>query len=133
MNNLLTDDSSQGIKSIILVPTRELSNQVFQFVEKLLTFSTNKINVLNLSSSYSDQVLNSLLVNKPEIIISTPAKLIQILEKNEKNIDLSTVKNLTIDEVDLVLSFGYLDDLKKLESYLPVKRICKHFNVSYCE
>ena len=92
MNNLLTDDSSQGIKSIILVPTRELSNQVFQFVEKLLTFSTNKINVLNLSSSYSDQVLNSLLVNKPEIIISTPAKLIQILEKNEKNIDLSTVK-----------------------------------------
>ena len=130
VNNLLTDDSSQGIKSIILVPTRELSNQVFQFVEKLLTFSTNKINVLNLSSSYSDQVLNSLLVNKPEIIISTPAKLIQILEKNEKNIDLSTVKNLTIDEVDLVLSFGYLDDLKKLESYLPVKKNLQTFLMS---
>ena len=83
VNNLLTDDSSQGIKSIILVPTRVV-NQVFQFVEKLLTFSTNKINVLNLSSSYSDQVLNSLLVNKPEIIISTPAKLIQILEKMKR-------------------------------------------------
>ena len=130
VNNLLTDGDSEGIKSIVLVPTRELSNQVFQFIEKLLSFSNNKINVLNLSSNYSDQVLNSLLVNKPDVIISTPAKLIQILEKNEKNVDLSTVKNLTIDEVDLVLSFGYMDDLKKLENYLPIKKNLQTFLMS---
>ncbi|EMG50282.1 DBP9 ATP-dependent RNA helicase DBP9 [Candida maltosa Xu316] len=129
VNNLL-NDKSEGIKSLILVPTRELSNQVFQFIEKLLAFNNNRINVLNLSSNYSDQVLNSLLVNKPEIIISTPAKLIQILEKNEKSIDLSTVKNLTIDEVDLVISFGYMDDLKKLETYLPIKKNLQTFLMS---
>ncbi|EGW30398.1 uncharacterized protein SPAPADRAFT_157367 [Spathaspora passalidarum NRRL Y-27907] len=132
VNNLLTRSTDEHeIKSIILVPTRELSNQVYEFLEKLLVFNNQKINILNLSSNYSDQVLNSLLINKPEIIISTPAKLIQTLEKNSKGlIDLSTVSNLTIDEVDLVLSFGYLDDLKKLESYLPIKKNLQTFLMS---
>ena len=132
IQNLLLDNSSPGIKSIVLVPTRELSNQVFQFMEQLIKHSNKKVGILNLSSSYSDQVLNSLLANKPEIIISTPNKLIQILEMNDEKspIDLSSVRNLTIDEVDLILSFGYLEDLTKLESYLPVKKNLQTFLMS---
>lgn len=132
IQNLLLDNSGPGVKSIVLVPTRELSNQVFQFIEQLIKHSNKKIGILNLSSSYSDQVLNSLLANKPEIIISTPNKLIQILEMNEEKIpiDLSSVRNLTIDEVDLILSFGYLEDLAKLESYLPVKKNLQTFLMS---
>lgn len=114
------------------MPTRELSNQVLQFVEKLLVYSNNRINAINLSANLSDQVVNSLLMNKPEIIISTPAKLIQVLEKNANKdlIDLSTVRNLTIDEVDLVLSYGYLEDLQKLETYLPIKKNLQTFLMS---
>ncbi|KAI5964469.1 DBP9 [Candida theae] len=132
IQNLLLDGTSPGIKSIVLVPTRELSNQVFQFMEKLIKHSSKKIGILNLSSSYSDQVLNSLLANKPEIIISTPSKLVQILEMHDEKspIDLSSVRNLTIDEVDLILSFGYLEDLAKLESYLPVKKNLQTFLMS---
>ncbi|KAI5956840.1 DBP9 [Candida jiufengensis] len=132
IQNLLTDNSEKGIKSLILVPTRELSNQVYQFMENLIKYSNKQIGILNLSSSYSDQVLQSLLSNKPEIIISTPNKLIQILEMNDKSnkIDLSTVKNLTIDEVDLILNFGYLEDLNKLENYLPVKKNLQTFLMS---
>ncbi|KAI5969833.1 DBP9 [Candida margitis] len=132
IQNLLLEDSGPGIKSVVLVPTRELSNQVYQFMEQLIRHSNKKIGILNLSSSYSDQVLNSLLANRPEIIISTPSKLIQILEMNDEKspIDLSTVRNLTIDEVDLILSFGYLEDLAKLESYLPVKKNLQTFLMS---
>jgi len=126
LHNLLTDESSQGsINTIILVPTRELSQQVYQFIEKMLMYSNNKINMINLSSNLSDQVVNSLLMNKPQIIISTPAKIIQMLQKNQNNheiIDLSTVKNLVIDEVDLILSYGYLEDLQNLSNYLPIKK-----------
>ncbi|CAG89246.1 DEHA2F12232p [Debaryomyces hansenii CBS767] len=133
IQNLLQDESTEReIKSIILVPTRELSNQVSQFLEKLLIFCNSKIRLINISSNLSDQVINSLLINKPEIIVSTPAKLIQILEKNVNSnlINLSTVKNLTIDEVDLVLSYGYLEDLQKLESYLPIKKNLQTFLMS---
>ena len=133
IQNLLLDNLGPGIKSVVFVPTRELSNQVFQFMEQLIKHSNKKIGILNLSSSYSDQVLNSLLANKPEIIISTPNKLIQVLEMNDEKkspIDLSSVRNLTIDEVDLILSFGYLEDLAKLESYLPVKKNLQTFLMS---
>lgn len=132
VQNILTGDRSNEVQSIILVPTRELANQVDQFISKLLSFCPNKVNVVNLSSNLSDQVVYSLLINKPEIIISTPSKLIQVLEKNtnSKLIDLSTVKNLTIDEVDLILSYGYKEDIVKLQEYLPIKKNLQVFLMS---
>lgn len=125
LQNILSTESSgeKCVKSIILVPTRELSSQVCLFLEQLLVYCNHKFTAVNLSSSVSEQVLNSLLVNKPDILVSTPAKLIEILEQNVNTnvIDLSKVRSLVIDEVDLVLSYGYMEDLQQLESYLPVK------------
>lgn len=134
LQNILSTEATNEkcVKSIILVPTRELSNQVTQFLQKLLVYCNHKITPVNLSSNVSDQVLNSLLVNKPDVLVSTPAKLIQTLEGNVKNnlIDLSKVRNLVIDEVDLVLSYGYMEDLQQLESYLPVKTNLQTFLMS---
>lgn len=132
LQNLLTSEQEKCVKSIILVPTRELSNQVTQFTEKLLVYSNQKISVVNLSSNVSDQVLKSLLTNKPDILVATPAKLIQILQENVENnlIDLSKTRNLVIDEVDLILSYGYMEDLEQLESYLPVKTNLQTFLMS---
>lgn len=123
LQNILQSDEERCVKSIMLVPTRELANQVALFVEKLLVYCNQKISVVNLSSNVSDQVLKSLISNKPDILVATPAKLIQTLEDNVKTklIDLSKTRNLVIDEVDLVLSYGYMEDLEQLETYLPVK------------
>lgn len=131
-NILLEDSGEKCVKSIILVPTRELANQVSQFLLKLLVYCNNKVTTVNLSSNASDLVVNSLLMSKPDILVSTPAKLIQTLDENvNKNlIDLSKVKNLVIDEVDLVLSYGYMEDLQLLEKYLPVKTSLQTFLMS---
>lgn len=137
INSILIDELSgdsiaRQIKSIILVPTRELASQVTKFIESLLVYSSNKISVINLSFNLSDQVLTTLLINKPDIIVTTPAKLVQVLEKNVNSnlIDISTVRNLTIDEVDLILSYGYMDDLQALETYLPSKNNMQTFMMS---
>lgn len=133
LQGILAEDSGEkSVKSIILVPTRELSSQVSDFLSKLLVYCNNKITSVNLSSNASDSVLNSLLMSKPDILVSTPAKLIQVLDENvNKNlIDLSKVKNLVIDEVDLVLSYGYMEDLQLLEKYLPVKTNLQTFLMS---
>lgn len=126
-NELFNENETQ---SIILVPTRELSNQVYEFINKLLMYCYNKVTAINLSSNLSDQVITSLLINKPEIIISTPSKLIQTLDKNSKLINLSKVKNLTIDEIDLMLSYGYKEDIMKLANYLPIKKNLQVFLMS---
>lgn len=132
LQNLLTSDQEKCVKSIVLVPTRELANQVAQFTEKLLVYSNQKISVANLSSNISDQVLKSLLTNKPDILVATPAKLIQVLQENVNLnlIDLSKTSHLVIDEVDLVLSYGYMEDLQQLETFLPVKTNLQTFLMS---
>lgn len=124
IQTILSQDSlEKSVKSIVLVPTKELSAQVTLFIEKLLVFCNQKIRVVNLSSGVSDAVLNSMLINTPDILVSTPSKLILTLKENVSSnfIDLGKVQSLVIDEVDLVLSYGYMEDLQDLESYLPVK------------
>ena len=57
------------------------------------------------------------LNSKPDIIISTPARLVAQLKNG--SVDLSSVKTLVIDEADLVLSFGYTEDVHTITSKMP--------------
>lgn len=132
LQNLLAAEQEKCVKSIVLVPTRELADQVAQFTEKLLVYSNQKVTVVNLSNNVSDQVLRSLLTNKPDILVATPGKLIQVRQENvnSKLIDLSKTRHLVIDEVDLILSYGYMEDLEQLETFLPVKTNLQTFMMS---
>ncbi|EIE86484.1 hypothetical protein RO3G_11195 [Rhizopus delemar RA 99-880] len=66
----------------------------------------------------SAQLQRPLLLEKPDIIVSTPSKTLTHLEA--QNMVLSeSLENLVIDEADLVLSFGYEDDVRKILSFLP--------------
>lgn len=133
LQNILQGESSvKCVKSIVLVPTRELATQVTQFIEKLLVYCNQKVSVINLSSNISDSVLLSLLSTTPDIIVSSPGKLIEVLQQNvnSKLIDLTTVRSLCIDEVDLILSYGYMEDLQQLEQFLPVKTNLQTFLMS---
>lgn len=132
LQNLLAAEQEKCVKSIVLVPTRELADQVAQFTEKLLVYSNQKVTVVNLSNNVSDQVLRSLLTNKPDILVATPGKLIHVLQENvnSKLIDLSKTRHLVIDEVDLILSYGYMEDLEQLETFLPVKTNLQTFMMS---
>lgn len=57
------------------------------------------------------------LNSKPDIIVSTPARLVAQLKNG--SVDLSNVKTLVIDEADLVLSFGYTEDVHTITSKMP--------------
>ncbi|ODV98286.1 hypothetical protein PACTADRAFT_185244 [Pachysolen tannophilus NRRL Y-2460] len=111
------------IRSIVLVPTRELSNQVTNFIEKLTLYCGKVVKVLNLSSNINENIQISLLSENPEIIVSTPSKLVKILEQVRSKINLKTVRSFCIDEVDLILSYGYDEDLNKLFEFLNFKNI----------
>lgn len=70
----------------------------------------------------SDSVLSTLLMDQPEIIVGTPGKLLDLLQTKINSISLNELKFLVVDEVDLVLTFGYQDDLNKIGEYLPLKK-----------
>ncbi|CAG59112.1 uncharacterized protein GVI51_F04609 [Nakaseomyces glabratus] len=125
-----TNGDEPGTLGIIMVPTRELTQQVTAVLEKLIHYCSKDIKVLNLAADLSTSVLNTLLSENPEIIVGTPSKILNILERNTDTVGIDDLKFLVIDEVDLVLTFGYQDDLDKIAEYLPLKKNLQTFLMS---
>lgn len=125
-----TNGDEPGTLGIIMVPTRELTQQVTAVLEKLIHYCSKEIKVLNLAADLSTSVLNTLLSENPEIIVGTPSKILNILERNTDTVGIDDLKFLVIDEVDLVLTFGYQDDLDKIAEYLPLKKNLQTFLMS---
>jgi ATP-dependent RNA helicase DDX56/DBP9 len=106
-----------GISTVILVPTRELAQQVSQVVTGLSAYCAKVIRSINLTQKVSDAVQRSQLAESPDIIITTPARIAQNLNRPE--VDLGALTHLIIDEADLVLSYGYEEDLQSLAKVIP--------------
>jgi len=104
------------ISALILVPTKELAQQVCNAINDFSTFCAD-ITSLNLTQKVSPQVQRSLLEQSPDIIVATPAGAATHLSSSSTS--LETLLYLAIDEADLVLSYGYEEDLRNVSKILP--------------
>lgn len=102
---------------MILVPTRELADQVSKVIETFSAFCSKDVQTAKLTDKVSDAVQRSLLSNNPDIVISTPAKAWQSIDSSFLKVD--KLSNLIIDEADLVLSYGYDEDLENISKAIP--------------
>ncbi|CAH9102043.1 unnamed protein product [Cuscuta epithymum] len=107
--------------AIILVPTRELCQQVYSEATSLVELCKAQLKVVQLTSTMSTSDLKTTFAGSPEILVSTPACIktcfsSRVLQAEALQDSLSI---LVLDEADLLLSYGYEDDLKALTSYIP--------------
>ncbi|KUJ07159.1 ATP-dependent RNA helicase-like protein dbp9 [Mollisia scopiformis] len=109
--------STPCTSALILVPTRELAEQVFKVVESFSTFCAKDIRAINLTQKVSDAVQRSLLADSPDIVIATPARA--SVNANSGAFSLDNLAHLVIDEADLVLSYGYDEDLQNVAKVMP--------------
>ncbi|CAO3665396.1 unnamed protein product [Rhizopus stolonifer] len=89
---LQKESSTQAIKALILVPTRELAEQVTTHINKLLTYSPS-VKVVNLAGTMSAQLQRPLLLENPDILVSTPSKALIHLEAGNMTLN-NTLENL---------------------------------------
>lgn len=108
--------SEADISAIILVPTRELADQVTKVIELFAAFCKN-IQAVKLSDKLSDAVQKTLLSNKPDIVVATPARALQAIKSSFLSLDGLT--HLVLDESDLLSSYGYDEDLQSVAAALP--------------
>ncbi|CAA9990675.1 DEAD box helicase, putative [Plasmodium knowlesi strain H] len=112
-----------SVHTLIIVPTRELANQIYNEAKMLLTFKNN-INVLTLIGGIKrreDQI--NLRRIKPDIVICTVGRLLDHFECTYLfNTLFDNLKMLIIDEADQLLSLGYENDINRILTYLPKKR-----------
>ncbi|MFA6422238.1 MAG: DEAD/DEAH box helicase [Candidatus Buchananbacteria bacterium] len=107
-----------GGQGLIILPTRELALQVDEVLQKIGRPLGLKTAVL-IGGACSRQQLQNLRRN-PHIIVSTPGRLLDHLEK--KNLSLSNVKVMVLDEADRMLDIGFLPQLKQILAFSPVNR-----------
>ncbi|WZH43407.1 P-loop containing nucleoside triphosphate hydrolase protein [Fusarium acuminatum] len=110
-------DSTAFTTALILVPTRELADQVFKAIELFASFCAKDISTVKLTDKVSNAVQRALLSNSPDIVISTPSTAWHNVNSSSLSIDKLT--HLILDEADLVLSYGYSEDLENLSRVVP--------------
>jgi ATP-dependent RNA helicase RhlE len=109
----------QNPRVLILVPTRELVIQIVGQIEKLTPYiSIRVVGVYGGSNNMSTQ--KSAVSEGVDIIVGTPRRLYDLTLTNV--LRLKSIKKLVIDEVDIMLDFGYKTQLKNIFHYLPIKR-----------
>lgn len=106
-------------KLLVLTPTRELAVQVKDAAENYGKY-LRRLRTTNILGgvSYHQQLNN--LKRDPEIIVATPGRLIDFLQR--RCIDLSELRMLVLDEADRMLDMGFIEDIEKIISHTPKER-----------
>ncbi|XP_062384115.1 probable ATP-dependent RNA helicase DDX56 [Sardina pilchardus] len=108
----------QAVRALILVPTKELGQQVQTMVRQLTAFCARDVRVADISSKADISAQKPILMEKPDVVVGTPSRVMAHI--NAQNLVLhSSLEMLVIDEADLVFSFGFEADLKSLLCHLP--------------
>lgn len=106
-------------QALILAPTRELVIQIRKFI---INFS-KKIKTIKIISIYGGQSYSKqikMLKYNPQIIVGTPGRLLDLL--NKKILNLNKIKSLVLDEADKMLKMGFLNDVKNIVKKTPNER-----------
>ena len=104
------DLKNQSIQSIIIVPTRELAQQVFDFATPFMKeFPGLKIKLFK--SGIEREESSKGLSVLPHIVIGTPGRLADILVGK---VSLKTAKTIVLDEADMLLREGFFGEIDKI-------------------
>ncbi|KAF1861380.1 hypothetical protein Lal_00025671 [Lupinus albus] len=107
--------------AFILVPTRELCQQVYNEVLSILELCRVQLKVVQLNSNMLHSDLRAALTGPPDVLISTPTCVQKCLSSGVlqgASIN-SSLETLVLDEADLLLSYGYENDIKAFTPHIP--------------
>lgn len=113
------EDWSTRSYVLVLVPTRELADQVQKFCQEIIT-KTNLKSVKIYGGEGYDKQINA-IKDGVQLIFATPGRLIDLYKK-EKIIDFKQIKAIIFDEADRMFDMGFKDDMKYILNRAPKDR-----------
>jgi ATP-dependent RNA helicase DDX56/DBP9 len=106
-----------GATSLILVPTKELALQISRVAKALAAHCGQGLTIQNIAGKESEVVTRAKLADKPTLVIATPARASANI--NNGALDVATLAHLVVDESDLVLGYGFKEDLDQIAQSIP--------------
>jgi ATP-dependent RNA helicase RhlE len=112
---------TEGIHTLILVPTRELAIQIDQEIQGIGYFANiETIAIYGGGDGTEWDTEKKTLKSGKGIVVATPGRLLAHIKLGYVN--FTNVQHLILDEADRMLDIGFFDDLVKIISHLPKKR-----------
>ncbi len=119
---------SQGkhVQVLVLVPTRELANQVSEEINSLK--GKKKTKIIPVYGGQSMELQLKRLKKGVDIVVGTPGRIIDHIKR--KTLDLSQVSYVVLDEADEMLNMGFIEDVKQILSATNPNRITLLFSAT---
>lgn len=111
------DTADKTTQAIITAPSRELAQQLFNNAKELRDKSELDISIMHLAGGIDrERQMAKVEHNKPQLVIGTPGRIKDFIEK--KLIKAEDVRTMIIDEADMTLDLGFLNDVDEIASRL---------------
>jgi ATP-dependent RNA helicase RhlE len=114
-----TTHKNRHVNVLVLVPTRELAQQVSGVFYMLGKDLPNRIKTL---AVYGGVSINPQMMgmNGVNVLVATPGRLLELTETNA--VHLSEIDTLVLDEADKMLNLGFQQEMERILALLPKKR-----------
>lgn len=110
----LIDDSDESLQVVVIAPTRELASQIHK---NALDYTTNNKNINVKLYTGGFERKKDLTSGNAHLVIGTPARLKDVLVSNGL-FDVSKVKTIVLDEIDMIFEMKFLEDIDVVMSLL---------------
>ncbi len=107
-----------GIRGLILSPTREITLQTKAFLDYF--GASHRLRTVSLIGGLNIKHQMDELAKKPGIIVATPGRLLDHLER--RTVRLDKVEELVLDEADHMFDMGFMPQINAILAYLPKVR-----------
>ena len=123
------DVKSRNVQGFVLAPTRELAVQIAQEIRMLGRHTGVK--VLAIYGGQSINIQLEALAHYVHIVVGTPGRVIDLIER--RRLALDSAKFVVIDEADVMLDMGFIDDVEYILRFLPEDRQMSLFSATMPE
>lgn len=128
LDALAKDKSTSGaLKALILTPTRELAIQVAKNIKSYSEFLHLRSGVVYGGGAMPSQT--KMLQEGVDVLVATPGRLLEHM--NLRNVSLSQVKFLVLDEADRMLDMGFLKDIENVVSVIKSRHQTLMFSATF--
>ena len=119
-------DKRQGIKALILTPTRELALQISECIDDYSKYTRVRHGVIFGGVNQRPQV--DMLRKGIDILVATPGRLLDLI--NQGHIHLTNIEYFVLDEADRMLDMGFIHDIKRILPKLPKEKQTLFFSAT---
>ncbi|TDE15676.1 DEAD/DEAH box helicase [Dyadobacter psychrotolerans] len=129
LHNQKVSSRSEGIRCIVMVPTRELAIQITEVFDRIGQYT--KVKAFSVFGGVEQGPQIAQLEKGIDVLISTPGRMFDLVSQG--HIKLNRIEVLVLDEADHMLDLGFIKDIQDLIKFLPKNRQTLFFSATINE